>query len=67
MLRPYIENREILKFDDEYLRKRLKKVLPNHILYDLRTTFYTRLKECNVADNTFSSPCIKTCWSIYSL
>ena len=51
MLRPYIENREILKFDDEYLRKRLKKVLPNHILYDLRTTFYTRLKECNVADN----------------
>ncbi|MBQ5927459.1 MAG: hypothetical protein IIX01_06015, partial [Clostridia bacterium] len=33
------------------LRNELKKILPNHKLYDLRTTFYTRCKECNVSEN----------------
>lgn len=25
-------------------------ILPNHILYDLRTTFYTHCEECGVAE-----------------
>ena len=36
------------------LRYQMKKILPDHILYDLRTTFYTRLKECGVADNAIN-------------
>lgn len=51
MLKPFIKNGIKELIQDRYLRDRLKKVLPDHILYDLRTTFYTRLKECNVADN----------------
>ena len=54
MLLPYIENNEIFIPNDQSLRKEFKKILPNHILYDLRTTFYTRLKECNVADNAIN-------------
>ena len=33
----------------EYIRKTFNQVLPNHIFYDLRTTFYTRCEECGVA------------------
>ena len=51
MLKPFIKNGIKELIQDRYLRDRLKEVLPDHILYDLRTTFYTRLKECNVADN----------------
>ena len=32
------------------MRDKIKAILPNHILYDLRTTFYTRCQECGVAD-----------------
>ena len=32
------------------LRRELKIYLPNHILYDLRTTFYNRLKECCISE-----------------
>ena len=28
----------------------MKEILPNHKLYDLRTTFYTRCQECGVAE-----------------
>ena len=31
------------------LRRTLNKILPNHILYDLRTTFYTRCDELGVS------------------
>lgn len=31
------------------MREYIKKILPNHILYDLRTTFYTRCDEFNVS------------------
>ena len=31
------------------MRKYFNKILPNHILYDLRTTFYTRCDELNVS------------------
>ena len=32
------------------LWKKFKSILPNHTLYDLRTTFYTRCKEKGVAE-----------------
>ena len=32
------------------MRKQFKNIFSNHILYDLRRTFYTRCKECNIAD-----------------
>ena len=31
------------------MRDRFGKIFPNRRLYDLRTTFYTRCQECNVA------------------
>lgn len=52
MLAPYITEETVLKFYNTYsIRDKFNSILPNHILYDLRTTFYSRLKECNVADN----------------
>ena len=33
----------------EYIRKAFNQILPNHIYYDLRTTFYTRCEECGVS------------------
>ena len=50
MLEPYLKGTTELKFPrTEYMRDHLNKLLPNHILYDLRTTFYTRCEECGVA------------------
>ena len=47
-LKPYLL--EPFKFAQPYtLRENLKKILPNHILYDLRTTFYTRCDEFDVS------------------
>ncbi len=47
-LKPYLS--EPLEFARlEKLRSTLKEVLPNHILYDLRTTFYTRCDEFGVS------------------
>ena len=51
MLRPYVENIDELHFfQEETLRDKVREILPNHKLYDLRTTFYTRCQECGVAD-----------------
>ena len=51
MLRPYLEGvTELYFYRVENIRKSMKKALPNHILYDLRTTFYTRCQECGVAE-----------------
>lgn len=50
MLQPYLTENNTFCFPYENtLRKKMKTVLPNHILYDLRTTFYTRCQECGVA------------------
>lgn len=51
MLQPYLENVTELTFPrPETMREKIKAVLPNHKLYDLRTTFNTRCKECGVAE-----------------
>ena len=50
MLKPYLENNTKLHFTRlEQIRHKFNGILPNHKLYDLRTTFYTRCQECNVA------------------
>ena len=50
LLAPYLQNVEKLWFYiPETLREKIRSILPNHKLYDLRTTFYTRCQECNVA------------------
>lgn len=51
MLKPYLENVTDLSFVRlEAMRMKLKDILPDHKLYDLRTTFYTRCTECGVAE-----------------
>ena len=47
-LKPYLKEPLYLS-DPDYLRRKFKEILPNHILYDLRTTFYTKCVECGVA------------------
>ncbi|MEG9429776.1 MAG: hypothetical protein VZQ61_02500 [Christensenellaceae bacterium] len=54
MLLPFVKNDALNFVPYEKLRKEFKDFFPNHKLYDLRTTFYTRLKECNVADNAIN-------------
>ena len=50
MLKPYFEQEKSIDMPGlQYIREQFNKALPNHILYDLRTTFYTRCEECGVA------------------
>ena len=51
MLKPYLEGTTKLYFTRlEQIRHNFNGILPNHKLYDLRTTFYTRCMECGVAE-----------------
>ena len=51
MLEPHLVGVEKLDFPTlKYLREKFRAILPSHRLYDLRTTFYTRCKECGVGD-----------------
>lgn len=52
MLRPYLKDVLALPTmpNVQTLTRRLKRVLPNHKLYDLRTTFQTRCTECGIPD-----------------
>ena len=51
MLKPYIKDIQEFTFYKPYtLREKINSILPNHILYDLRTTFYSRCTECDVSD-----------------
>lgn len=51
MLKPYIKDFDVSEIPGiQYIRDRFNAVLPNHIYYDLRTTFYTRCEECGVAE-----------------
>lgn len=52
MLRPYLKGIENISIPrSRSLLKRFKKVLPNHKLYDMRTTFETRCDQCKIPDN----------------
>ncbi len=56
MLRPYIDaNPTPYMYAPKNLRKIFHTILPNHILYDLRTTFYSRCKECGVTEPAYKS------------
>ena len=51
MLAPYVQG--ITSFEivnRDVIREKFKAILPNHIVYDMRTTFYSRCKECGIAD-----------------
>ncbi len=50
MLRPFIAEEPFTFPSYNRLRLKIGEILPNHKLYDLRTTFYTRCKEYGVAD-----------------
>ena len=55
MLAPYLadmsfdEIRQFKFYHVNRLRDKFKSILPDHKLYDTRTTFYTRCKMCGVA------------------
>ena len=49
-LRQFIENGINIQWTPQILRRRLKAILPNHKLYDLRTTFYTRCQTFGVSE-----------------
>lgn len=51
MLRPYLMGiTEITMSKRSMLVNRIKAILPNHTLYDIRTTFQTRCTECGISD-----------------
>ena len=51
MLRPYLSGFDAKQIPGiAYVREKFNAILPNHIFYDLRTTFYTRCEECGVAE-----------------
>lgn len=52
MLKPYLKDVKCLNFyGTNRMAEKLRAILPGHKLYDLRTTFYTRCKECGVAED----------------
>ena len=51
MLTPYLIGiNELHFYNVNRIREKYKTILPQHKLYDLRTTFYTRCQECGVSD-----------------
>ncbi len=52
MLAPYITNCTQLQFFTyNHIKEKFKSILPNHKLYDLRTTFFNRCIECNIKES----------------
>lgn len=51
MLKPYLSKvTQIGMYHPTVLTEKYKEILPNHRLYDLRNTFYTRCQECGVSE-----------------
>lgn len=50
MLRPFIRSAALTFPHYKAIWKAFTSVFPSHILYDLRTTFYTRCQECGVSE-----------------
>lgn len=51
MLAPYLQGiNEFEMVNRDVIREKFKAILPNYIVYDMRTTFYSRCKECGIAD-----------------
>lgn len=56
-LLPYVENVVSINFNNyvlDKMRSTIKSILSGHILYDLRTTFYSRCKEFGVSEYALS-------------
>ena len=52
MLKLYLTGMQTLDMPTlEYVRYSFNNILPNHILYDLRTTFYIRCEKCGAAES----------------
>lgn len=54
-LRPYLKNGIPQLPTPQLLRRRVKAALPDHKLYDLRTTFQTRCREANMEENAIKA------------
>jgi len=55
MLKPYLDGVQEIKWVSlKYLREKFNSILPNHILYDLRTTFYTHCVTCGVSQSAIN-------------
>ncbi len=53
-LQPYLQNGLPAVPRAEPFRKAFKSILPNHILYDMRTTFFSRCKEYGVSEHALA-------------
>ncbi len=51
-LKPYLDSssNELAFYGSNRIGEKFRAILPNHKLYDLRTTFYTRCQECGVTE-----------------
>ena len=52
MLKPYLNNVDTIQWVKlDKIRAKFKEILPNHKLYDLRTTFYTHCQMCGISES----------------